>query len=52
MAFLEAKIEWRVLNDNGEEVSSSYEDISDIEDAQTWVDHMVDLLEDSSDKED
>lgn len=47
MAFLEARIEWRVLTDNGEEVSSSYEDISDIEDAQTWVDHMADLLEDS-----
>lgn len=47
MAFLEARIEWRVLTDNGEEVSSSYEDISDIVDAQTWVDHMVDLLEDS-----
>lgn len=52
MAFLEARIEWRVLNDNGEDVSSSYEDISDIEDAQAWVNHMEDLLEDSSDKED
>lgn len=51
MAQLKARIIWQVFNDNGGEVSSSYVSISDIVDAQAWVDYMEDLLEDASGKE-
>ena len=45
MSTIEARIEWRVYNNNDEETSSSYEDISSIEDAQDWIDRMENLLE-------
>ena len=47
MAQLQARIEWQVFNDFDEEISSSYENISDIGDAQSWVDRMEELLEEN-----
>ena len=52
MAKLKARIEWQVFNDNEDVISSSYENISDIEDAQAWVSHMEDILEENLDEED
>ena len=49
MALLKARIEWQVFNDNDDVISSSYENISDIEDAQDWVNHMEELLEENPD---
>jgi hypothetical protein len=47
MAELKAYIQWEITNDNGDVVRSSYEHISDIDDAQNWVDHMSECLEEA-----
>lgn len=40
MPILKAYIQWEIIDDNGNGTASSYEHISDIDDAQAWVDHM------------
>lgn len=47
MARLKAYIQWEIENEDGEIVRSSYEHISDIDDAQNWVDHMSECLEEA-----
>jgi hypothetical protein len=51
MAELKAYIQWEITNDNGDVVRSSYEHISDIDDAQNWVDHMSECLEEADGEE-
>ena len=40
MATLKAYIQWEITDDNGNDFASSYEHISNLDNAQSWVGHM------------
>ena len=55
MANLKAYIQWEITDDNGNEIASSYEHISNLDDAQCWAGSMemkikrAEILEQSND---
>lgn len=52
MARLKAYIQWEIENEDGKIVRSSYEHISDIDDAQNWVDRVREGLEEADCEDD
>lgn len=49
MPKLKAYIQWEIEDDNGDEIASSYEHISDIDDAYAWAEKMENYLDENED---